>query len=88
MAFQGTLFITDRHTCFNVEENDRRLPIVLPHKSVTRVERQRPTRRSEKNDVLKMSLAENEWISMKDFASGHLDSALALLEHLCESPEP
>jgi hypothetical protein len=26
MAFQGTLYITDRHTCFTVEERGRKLP--------------------------------------------------------------
>eukprot|EP00976_Prorocentrum_cordatum_P116878 1196226-Prorocentrum_minimum.AAC.1 len=84
MAFQGTLYITDKHTCFNVEENDRRLPIVLEHKQVERVERQRPTRRSEKNDILRINTGESGFIAMKDFSPGHLDSALALLEHLCE----
>jgi len=34
MAFQGTLYITDKHTCFDVEEHGRKLPITLEHSLV------------------------------------------------------
>lgn len=26
MAFQGTLYITDKHTCFTVEERNKKVP--------------------------------------------------------------
>mmetsp|Transcript_10180 Transcript_10180/g.11928 ORF Transcript_10180/g.11928 Transcript_10180/m.11928 type:complete len:411 (-) Transcript_10180:553-1785(-) len=104
MAFQGTLYITDKHTCFNVEERGRKLPIIVEHATVSQVERQRPARRSDKNDILKLLLGGSaettnqeekekekesekepveQWIALKDFGPGSLDSALALLEHLC-----
>mmetsp|Transcript_30631 Transcript_30631/g.57693 ORF Transcript_30631/g.57693 Transcript_30631/m.57693 type:complete len:368 (+) Transcript_30631:94-1197(+) len=87
MAFEGTLYITDKHTCFDVEEQGRKLPITLEHAAVIQVERVRPVRRSDKNDTLKLSTGENQFIAVKDFAPGNLDSALALLEHLCEKSE-
>eukprot|EP00192_Tetraselmis_astigmatica_P000021 CAMPEP_0117677150 /NCGR_PEP_ID=MMETSP0804-20121206/16590_1 /TAXON_ID=1074897 /ORGANISM="Tetraselmis astigmatica, Strain CCMP880" /LENGTH=342 /DNA_ID=CAMNT_0005486411 /DNA_START=125 /DNA_END=1153 /DNA_ORIENTATION=+ len=84
MAFQGTLYITDRHTCFTVEERGRKLPFKVLHAEVSTVQRQRPTRKGDPSDVLYLQLGTDEkWMSFKDFASGSdLDSALALLEHL------
>lgn len=37
MAFEGTLYITDKHTCFDVEEQGRKLPITLEHAAVRKV---------------------------------------------------
>jgi hypothetical protein len=31
MGFAGTLYITDSHTCFNVEETGKQLPVALTH---------------------------------------------------------
>ncbi len=45
MAFQGTLYITDRHTCFVVEERGRKVPFKVPHSQVSKVTRQRPARK-------------------------------------------
>ena len=45
MAFQGTLYITDKSTCFTVEERGRKLPFKVPHSTVTRAVRQRPPRK-------------------------------------------
>ena len=42
MAFQGTLYITDQHVCFTVEERSHTLPIKVQHRDVKQVTRQRP----------------------------------------------
>ena len=95
MAFEGTLYVTDKHTCFQVEERGRKLPIKLPHKRATRVERLRLHRRGDGGDALKITTApeeeatppptEEQYVAFKDFPQGGLDSALALLEHLTGS---
>ena len=85
MAFAGTLYITDAHTCFIVQEGGRQLPVALTHSQITRVERQRPARKAERNDSLKLTTGSAQWLTFKDFAPGNLDSALALLEHLCDT---
>ena len=85
MAFAGTLYVTDKHACFNVEERGRKLPVCVAHADIASVERQRPTRRSEKADTLRIVLkAPEQFLSLKDFKAGGLDSALAILEHLVE----
>ncbi|KAG2483319.1 hypothetical protein HYH03_017820 [Edaphochlamys debaryana] len=85
MAFQGTLYVTDRHTCFSVEERGRKLPFKVPHTSITRATRQRPSRKGDLSDILKLELSNGTWLAFKDFDSGSaLDSALALVEHLVE----
>lgn len=45
MAFQGTLYITDRHTCFSVEERNRKMPFKVPHSQISKAERHRPPRK-------------------------------------------
>lgn len=85
MGFAGTLYITDSHTCFNVEETGKQLPVALTHAQITRVERQRPARKAERNDSLKLTTESGQWLTFKDFKPGNLDSALALLEHLCDT---
>lgn len=45
MAFQGTLYITDKHTCFSVEERGRKLPFKVAHASISKATRQRPARK-------------------------------------------
>uniref|UniRef100_A0A061QPF5 GRAM domain-containing protein n=1 Tax=Tetraselmis sp. GSL018 TaxID=582737 RepID=A0A061QPF5_9CHLO len=84
MAFQGTLYITDQHTCFTVEERGRKLPFKVSHKEVKAVERQRPSRKGAQSDILHLKIeGEQKWLLFKDFGNaGDLDSALALLEHL------
>ena len=82
MAFQGTLYITDKHACFNVEEKGRKLPISIPHTSLTRVERTRIRTKGGATEQLRLGLQENQWVAMKDFKFGELESALGLLEHL------
>lgn len=52
---------------------------------ITRVERQRPARKAERNDSLKLTTESGQWLTFKDFKPGNLDSALALLEHLCDT---
>ena len=47
MAFQGTLYITDQHTCFSVEERNRKVPFKIPHSEITKAVRQRPIRKGE-----------------------------------------
>ncbi len=47
MAFQGTLYVTDRHTAFSVEERGRKLPFKVAHGQVVRATRQRPARKGE-----------------------------------------
>lgn len=42
MAFQGTLYITDQHVCFTVEERSHTLPIKVQHRDIKQVTRQRP----------------------------------------------
>jgi hypothetical protein len=49
------------------------------------VERQRPARKAERNDSLKLTTESGQWLTFKDFKPGNLDSALALLEHLCDT---
>ncbi|GIL83474.1 hypothetical protein Vretimale_11171 [Volvox reticuliferus] len=86
LAFQGTLYVTDRHTCFCVEERGRKAPFKVPHSLVVKATRQRPARKGDLSDVLKLELSNEEWLTFKDFDSGSaLDSALALVEHLTES---
>ncbi|KXZ42738.1 hypothetical protein GPECTOR_121g438 [Gonium pectorale] len=86
MAFQGTLYVTDRHTCFSVEERGRKVPFKVPHSAVVRATRQRPARKGDLSDLLKMELSSGQWLAFKDFDSGSaLDSALALVEHLTEA---
>ncbi|KAG2435329.1 hypothetical protein HXX76_007403 [Chlamydomonas incerta] len=85
MAFQGTLYVTDRHTCFSVEERGRKLPFKVPHSAVVKATRQRPARKGDLSDLLKMELGNGQWLAFKDFENGSaLDSALALVEHLME----
>ncbi|KAG2446789.1 hypothetical protein HYH02_008349 [Chlamydomonas schloesseri] len=85
MAFQGTLYVTDKHTCFSVEERGRKLPFKVPHSAVVKATRQRPARKGDLSDLLKMELGNGQWLAFKDFDSGSaLDSALALVEHLME----
>lgn len=48
MAFQGTLYVTDRHTAFSVEERGRKLPFKVAHGQVVRATRQRPARKGER----------------------------------------
>lgn len=83
MAFQGTLYITDRHTCFSVEERGRKLPFKVDHTQTVRATRQRSQRKGDLSDILKLEMTNGNWLSFKDFESGSaLDSALALVEHL------
>ncbi|MEW5297895.1 MAG: hypothetical protein WDW36_001073 [Sanguina aurantia] len=85
MAFQGTLYITDRHTAFSVEERGRKLPFKVAFSQVVKATRQRPLRKGDLSDILKLALSDGRWLSFKDFDSGgDLDSALALVEHLME----
>ncbi|GFR49492.1 hypothetical protein Agub_g11431 [Astrephomene gubernaculifera] len=86
MSFQGTLYVTDRHTCFCVEERGRKIPFKVPHSQVVRATRQRPARKGDLSDVLKLEQVSGQWLAFKDFESGSaLDSALALVEHLAEA---
>ncbi|EFJ45228.1 hypothetical protein VOLCADRAFT_106042 [Volvox carteri f. nagariensis] len=86
LAFQGTLYVTDRHTCYCVEERGRKAPFKVPHSLVVKATRQRPARKGDLSDVLKLDLSNGQWLSFKDFDSGSaLDSALALVEHLTDS---
>ncbi|GIL53166.1 hypothetical protein Vafri_8847 [Volvox africanus] len=86
LAFQGTLYVTDRHTCYCVEERGRKAPFKVPHSLVVKATRQRPARKGDLSDVLKLELSNGQWLAFKDFDSGSaLDSALALVEHLTES---
>ncbi|GIL75055.1 hypothetical protein Vretimale_7747 [Volvox reticuliferus] len=86
LAFQGTLYVTDRHTCYCVEERGRKAPFKVPHSLVVKATRQRPARKGDLSDVLKLELSNGHWLAFKDFDSGSaLDSALALVEHLTES---
>ena len=87
MAFQGTLYITDRHTCFSIEERNRKLPLKIPHSLIEKAVRQRPPRKGDLSDVLRLSLKatgsdSGQFIALKDFEGSNLDSALALIEHL------
>ena len=87
MAFQGTLYITDRHTCFSIEERNRKLPFKIAHSSIEKAVRMRPQRKGDLSDVLKLTLkptggVSGQFISLKDFETSNLDSALALIEHL------
>ncbi|GLC33731.1 hypothetical protein PLESTB_000109800 [Pleodorina starrii] len=85
LAFQGTLYVTDRHTCYCVEERGRKAPFKVPHNLVVKATRQRPARKGDLSDVLKLELSNGQWLAFKDFDSGSaLDSALALVEHLME----
>ncbi|KAK3262642.1 hypothetical protein CYMTET_28509 [Cymbomonas tetramitiformis] len=83
MAFQGTLYILGKYTCFSAAERGRNLPIILEHAQIVKVEKQQPSRRSTKPDVLQLQLSETEWMCVKDFEPGSLDSALALLASMC-----
>eukprot|EP00898_Chlorokybus_atmophyticus_P004636 jgi/Chlat1/5173/Chrsp33S05146 len=86
MAFQGTLYISDKHVCFHIEERGRRLPVVVEHAQVTSVLRQAARAKGE-SDILKLELQNAESISMRDFEGKDLESAHALLEHMCEPAE-
>lgn len=83
MAFQGTLYILGKHTCFSAAERGRNLPIILEHAQIMKLERLQPSRRSTKTDVLKLQLSETEWMCVKDFESDSLGTALALLASMC-----
>mmetsp|Transcript_31692 Transcript_31692/g.70450 ORF Transcript_31692/g.70450 Transcript_31692/m.70450 type:complete len:365 (-) Transcript_31692:731-1825(-) len=89
MAFQGTMYITDKHTCFSVEERGRKLPFKVPHTQVVKATRQRPQRKGDLSDILRLDTnmpgSSPGFLAFKDFDSGSaLDSALALVEHLME----
>lgn len=92
MAFQGTMYITDKHTCFSVEERARKLPFKILHTDIVKAERHRPQRKGDLSDVLRLDLApgtsgdqSQQFLAFKDFESGGaLDSALALVEHLMD----
>ncbi|GAX73145.1 hypothetical protein CEUSTIGMA_g598.t1 [Chlamydomonas eustigma] len=87
MAFQGTLYITDAHTCFSVEERNRKVPFKISHADIKKATRQRPLRKGDLSDILRLDMlaGEQQFLAFKDFDSGSaLDSALALVEHLME----
>lgn len=45
MAFQGTMYLTDRHMCFSIEERGKQLPIKVPLSGITRATRQLPVQK-------------------------------------------
>lgn len=62
MAFQGTLYITDRHTCFSVEERNRKMPFKVPHSQISKAERHRPPRKGvERMRQLKGAVVGAHW---------------------------
>ena len=94
MAFAGTMYVTDRHTAFNVEERGRKLPLVVEHAQIARVERQR-ARDAGAGDTLRVVLSTDDdgddegeeplHITFGSFPKGELESCLGLLEHLTSS---
>eukprot|EP01025_Chloroclados_australasicus_P062978 TRINITY_DN829_c0_g1_i2.p1 TRINITY_DN829_c0_g1~~TRINITY_DN829_c0_g1_i2.p1 ORF type:complete len:369 (-),score=63.94 TRINITY_DN829_c0_g1_i2:219-1220(-) len=83
MAFPGILYITDRRTCFELEERKSVVP-KFKHSDVAKATRRGPARKGEKNDILFIQFNNSDrYVSFKDFDnSQELDSALALIEHL------
>lgn len=90
MAFQGTLYITNKHACFSVEERNRRLPFKVPHCFITKAVRERPQRKGIHSDILHLGLSQDlqagqQFLAFKDFEAGSaLESALALVELFTE----
>ena len=87
MSFGGVLYITERHACFDLEEQGKRVPVVIEHASVAGVTRVRGPRGVASQDTIRVNLQGGNHVSFREFTGGdgELDSALALLEHLASS---
>eukprot|EP00243_Klebsormidium_subtile_P003150 TRINITY_DN16312_c0_g1_i1.p1 TRINITY_DN16312_c0_g1~~TRINITY_DN16312_c0_g1_i1.p1 ORF type:complete len:253 (-),score=66.14 TRINITY_DN16312_c0_g1_i1:313-1071(-) len=80
-TYRGTLYITEKHTCFLSTAADNQTAFTLEHANVTSVLRQSPTKASQ-SATLKLVQSSDNWIAVQDFASDEdLESAFALLEH-------
>ena len=86
MSFSGVLYITERHTCFALEERGQKVPVVVEHEAVAAVQRERAPKGVKGQDVVRVNLQGGKHLAFKEFAGeGELDGALALLEHLASS---
>ncbi|KAJ9511143.1 hypothetical protein QJQ45_013235 [Haematococcus lacustris] len=56
MAFQGSLYVTEKHVCFSVEERRRQLPLKIPLQDITAASRQLPAQKGG-SDLLRLELA-------------------------------
>ncbi|GFH14151.1 GRAM domain-containing protein [Haematococcus lacustris] len=56
MAFQGSLYVTEKHVCFSVEERGRQLPLKIPLQDITAASRQLPAQKGG-SDLLRLELA-------------------------------
>ncbi|BDA43517.1 hypothetical protein COCOBI_04-5290 [Coccomyxa sp. Obi] len=81
ISFLGTLYITDKHTCFSAPSDQ--ISFCLVHKGVTEVKKiLSKSRKPGSSEKLHISFGENEHVVFQGFKAADLTSALALLEHL------
>ncbi|KAK9914925.1 hypothetical protein WJX75_002334 [Coccomyxa subellipsoidea] len=81
ITFLGTLYVTDKHTCFSAPSEQ--ISFCLAHEDITEVRKViAKTRKPGPSEKIHIAFGGKEHVVFQGFKAADLTSALALLEHL------